>query len=56
VGVPDVVVNNAGIVINGPFLAHTEKDWQQIVGVNAPGITPPRRTGATSGQERGRSA
>src|ERR1700746_1982705 len=31
-GVPDVVVNNAGIAIIGPFLAHTEEDWQRIVG------------------------
>jgi NAD(P)-dependent dehydrogenase (short-subunit alcohol dehydrogenase family) len=38
IGVPDVVVNNAGIVINGPFLAHTEEDWQQIVGVNLLGV------------------
>jgi NAD(P)-dependent dehydrogenase (short-subunit alcohol dehydrogenase family) len=38
VGVPDVVVNNAGIVINGPFLAHTEEDWQQIIGVNLLGV------------------
>ena len=34
VGVPDVVVNNAGIAIVGPFLAHTEDDWSRIVGVN----------------------
>ena len=38
VGVPDIVVNNAGIVITGPFLAHSEEDWQQIVGVNLLGV------------------
>ncbi len=38
VGVPDVVVNNAGIVISGPFLAHTEEDWQQIAEVNLFGV------------------
>jgi NAD(P)-dependent dehydrogenase (short-subunit alcohol dehydrogenase family) len=38
VSVPDVVVNNAGIVITGPFLDHSEEDWQQIVGVNLLGV------------------
>ena len=38
VGVPDVVVNNAGIVIAGSFLDHSEEDWQQIVGVNLLGV------------------
>jgi NAD(P)-dependent dehydrogenase (short-subunit alcohol dehydrogenase family) len=38
VGIPDVVVNNAGIAIVGPFLAHTEEDWQKIVGINLLGV------------------
>ena len=38
VGVPDVVVNNAGIAMVGPLLAHTEEDWQRIVGVNLLGV------------------
>jgi NAD(P)-dependent dehydrogenase (short-subunit alcohol dehydrogenase family) len=38
VGVPDVVVNNAGIAIVGSFLAHTEEDWTRIVGVNLLGV------------------
>jgi NAD(P)-dependent dehydrogenase (short-subunit alcohol dehydrogenase family) len=38
VGVPDVVVNNAGIAIIGSFLEHTEEDWQRIVGVNLLGV------------------
>jgi NAD(P)-dependent dehydrogenase (short-subunit alcohol dehydrogenase family) len=38
VGVPDIVVNNAGIVIIGTFLDHTEEDWDRIVGVNLLGV------------------
>jgi NAD(P)-dependent dehydrogenase (short-subunit alcohol dehydrogenase family) len=38
IGIPDVVVNNAGIAIAGPFLAHTEADWQKIIGVNLLGV------------------
>jgi NAD(P)-dependent dehydrogenase (short-subunit alcohol dehydrogenase family) len=38
VGVPDVVVNNAGIAIVGPFLGHTEADWDRIVSVNLLGV------------------
>jgi NAD(P)-dependent dehydrogenase (short-subunit alcohol dehydrogenase family) len=37
-GVPDVVVNNAGIAITGSFFAHSEEDWQRIVGVNLLGV------------------
>jgi NAD(P)-dependent dehydrogenase (short-subunit alcohol dehydrogenase family) len=37
-GVPDVVVNNAGIAIAGSFLAHTEEDWRRIVDVNLLGV------------------
>ncbi len=37
-GVPDVVVNNAGIAIAGSFLKHTEEDWQQIIDVNLLGV------------------
>ncbi len=33
-GVPDVVVNNAGIAIAGSFLKHTEEDWRRITDVN----------------------
>ena len=38
-GVPDVVVNNAGIAIAGSFLKHTEEDWRRIVDVNLLGVT-----------------
>jgi NAD(P)-dependent dehydrogenase (short-subunit alcohol dehydrogenase family) len=37
-GVPDVLVNNAGIAMAGPLLAHTEQDWQQVTGVNLLGV------------------
>lgn len=33
-GVPDVVVNNAGIGIAGPFLQTRAEDWGRILGVN----------------------
>jgi NAD(P)-dependent dehydrogenase (short-subunit alcohol dehydrogenase family)/pimeloyl-ACP methyl ester carboxylesterase len=36
--VPDVVVNNAGIAVSGPFLAHSAQDWQDIVDVNLLGV------------------
>jgi len=39
-GVPDVVVNSAGIVVAGSFLAHTEEDWRRIVDVNLLGVVP----------------
>ncbi|HWB67086.1 MAG TPA: SDR family oxidoreductase [Mycobacteriales bacterium] len=37
-GVPDIVVNNAGIGISGPFLDHSAADWERIVGVNLLGV------------------
>jgi NAD(P)-dependent dehydrogenase (short-subunit alcohol dehydrogenase family)/pimeloyl-ACP methyl ester carboxylesterase len=37
-GVPDVVVNNAGIGIAGAFLDTTAADWQRIVDVNLLGV------------------
>lgn len=43
-GVPDVVVNNAGIGMGGPFLAHDEKDWERIVDVNLLGVVRGCRT------------
>jgi NAD(P)-dependent dehydrogenase (short-subunit alcohol dehydrogenase family)/pimeloyl-ACP methyl ester carboxylesterase len=33
-GVPDVVVNNAGIGMGGPFLGTSSADWEKILGVN----------------------
>ncbi|CAM4005773.1 SDR family oxidoreductase [Kibdelosporangium persicum] len=37
-GVPDIVVNNAGIAIAGLFLATTAKDWSRIIDVNLLGV------------------
>jgi NAD(P)-dependent dehydrogenase (short-subunit alcohol dehydrogenase family) len=53
-GVPDVVVNNAGIAIMGSFLAHTEEDWQRIVGVNLLGVVRGCRLFGTQMAERGK--
>lgn len=52
-GVPDVVVNNAGIAIVGPVLAHTEEDWQRIVGVNLLGVARGCRLFGAQMAERG---
>jgi NAD(P)-dependent dehydrogenase (short-subunit alcohol dehydrogenase family) len=53
VGVPDVVVNNAGTAIIGPFLQHTETDWDKIVGVNLLGVARGCRTFGAQMVERG---
>ncbi|GAA3206498.1 SDR family oxidoreductase [Actinocorallia longicatena] len=37
-GVPDVVVNNAGIGMAGAFLDHTAEDWRRILDVNLWGV------------------
>ncbi|MER6360911.1 SDR family oxidoreductase [Kitasatospora sp. NPDC001527] len=37
-GVPDVVVNNAGIGHSGSFLETTEKEWQRVLDVNLWGV------------------
>jgi NAD(P)-dependent dehydrogenase (short-subunit alcohol dehydrogenase family) len=52
-GVPDVVVNNAGIAIVGPFLAHTEEDWQRIIGINLLGVVRGCRLFGSQMAERG---
>jgi NAD(P)-dependent dehydrogenase (short-subunit alcohol dehydrogenase family) len=52
-GVPDVVVNNAGIAIIGSFLAHTEEDWQRIIGVNLLGVVRGCRLFGAQMAERG---
>lgn len=33
-GVPDVVVNNAGILIGGGFMEQTGEDWRRIIRIN----------------------
>ncbi|MEV2276339.1 SDR family oxidoreductase [Nocardiopsis sp. NPDC049922] len=37
-GVPDLVVNNAGIGVAGPFLDTTAEDWERVVDVNLWGV------------------
>jgi NAD(P)-dependent dehydrogenase (short-subunit alcohol dehydrogenase family)/pimeloyl-ACP methyl ester carboxylesterase len=37
-GVPDVVVNNAGIAIAGPLLETPEDDWARIISINLDGV------------------
>ena len=37
-GAPDVMVNNAGIGMGGPFLDHTAADWRRIVDINLLGM------------------
>jgi NAD(P)-dependent dehydrogenase (short-subunit alcohol dehydrogenase family) len=53
IGIPDVVVNNAGIAMAGPFLAHTEADWQRIIGVNLLGVVRGCRLFGAQMTERG---
>ena len=53
IGVPDVVVNNAGIAVVGPLLAHTEEDWQRIIGVNLLGVVRGCRLFGAQMAERG---
>jgi NAD(P)-dependent dehydrogenase (short-subunit alcohol dehydrogenase family) len=33
-GVPDVLVNNAGIGMAGPFLSTSRADWDRIIDIN----------------------
>lgn len=37
-GAPDVVVNNAGIGVAGPFLATSASTWERLLGVNLWGV------------------
>ncbi len=37
-GIPDIVINNAGIGMAGPFLATTVADWERIIDVNLWGV------------------
>lgn len=37
-GTPDVLVNNAGIVVGGSFLDHTAEDWERQLGPNLMGV------------------
>ncbi|KAA6220701.1 SDR family oxidoreductase [Streptomyces albofaciens JCM 4342] len=37
-GTVDVLVNNAGIAVSGPFLSTTTEDWRQVLDVNLWGV------------------
>ena len=37
-GIPDIVLNNAGIGMAGPFLDTSELDWRRIIDVNLWGV------------------
>jgi NAD(P)-dependent dehydrogenase (short-subunit alcohol dehydrogenase family)/pimeloyl-ACP methyl ester carboxylesterase len=52
-GVPDVLVNNAGIGISGPFLATSRTDWARILGVNLWGVIDGCRLVGRQQVERG---
>ncbi|NRQ31382.1 SDR family oxidoreductase [Nonomuraea sp. NN258] len=52
-GVPDIVVNNAGIAVAGPFLDHTPDDWRRTIDVNLWGVIHGCRLFAAQMVERG---
>ncbi|WP_354643275.1 SDR family oxidoreductase [Kitasatospora camelliae] len=52
-GVPDVVVNNAGVGHSGTFLQTTEKEWQRVLDVNLWGVIHGCRAFGTLMVERG---
>lgn len=52
-GVPDVVVNNAGIGMAGAFLDHSAEDWQRILDVNLWGVIHGARLFGAQMAERG---
>lgn len=53
-GVPDVMVNNAGIGHSGTFLQTTEKEWQRVLDVNLWGVIHGSRAFGALMAERGR--
>ncbi|MEU0563929.1 SDR family oxidoreductase [Nonomuraea sp. NPDC005983] len=52
-GVPDIVVNNAGIAVAGPFLDHSLDDWRRTLDVNLWGVIHGCRLFAAQMAERG---
>lgn len=53
-GVPDVVVNNAGIVVGGPFLKLSADDWDKQLSINLMGVVHGCRVFGAKMAERGR--
>ncbi|MEC3979570.1 SDR family oxidoreductase [Amycolatopsis sp. H20-H5] len=37
-GVPDIVINNAGIGMSGPFLDTSVEDWERVIDINLWGV------------------
>ncbi|GGM53666.1 short chain dehydrogenase [Longimycelium tulufanense] len=52
-GVPDIVVNNAGIAVSGSLLVTSEEDWRRIIDVNLWGVIHGCRAFAEQMVERG---
>jgi NAD(P)-dependent dehydrogenase (short-subunit alcohol dehydrogenase family) len=52
-GVPDVVVNNAGIGMAGSFFDHSPGDWRKVLDVNLWGVVHGSRLFAGQMAERG---
>ncbi|WP_433249761.1 SDR family oxidoreductase [Streptosporangium sp. CA-135522] len=52
-GVPDIVVNNAGIAVAGRFLDHSADDWRRTLDVNLWGVIHGCRLFAAQMAERG---
>lgn len=52
-GVPDLLVNNAGIAVAGPFSETSTEDWRRIVDVNLWGVVHGCRAFAGRMAERG---
>ncbi|WHT20545.1 SDR family oxidoreductase [Crossiella sp. CA-258035] len=53
VGVPDVVVANAGVAVTGPFLDTSVADWERVVEVNLWGVIHTLRAFGKQLAERG---
>jgi short-subunit dehydrogenase len=51
--VPEVIVNNAGIGMGGPFLRTRVEDWEKVLGVNLWGVIHGSRLFAAQMVERG---
>ncbi|MFI6742171.1 SDR family oxidoreductase [Nonomuraea sp. NPDC050451] len=52
-GVPDIVVNNAGIAVAGSFFDHTVDDWRRTIDVNLWGVIHGCRLFGAAMVERG---
>jgi NAD(P)-dependent dehydrogenase (short-subunit alcohol dehydrogenase family)/pimeloyl-ACP methyl ester carboxylesterase len=52
-GVADVIVNNAGIGMGGPFLRTSTADWEKVIGVNLWGVIHGSRLFAEQMVQRG---